>query len=171
MHMPYIQQSHNQIYYFRLAMPSDLRQIVGRDYIRRTLRTRDSNTAFIRAQYLLAHFRRQFSELRTKMGKDEFNLDLLSQKEIRIGSLRIEDAGRVIDLKDIETTTPEESEQIMAWLKPSASQPPTPATPQPFHIPTKTLSDYLSTYLKMTATNNSERYVEAIKDAVENFIE
>lgn len=171
MHMPYIQQARNQIYYFRLAMPSDLRQIVGRDYIRRTLRTRDSNTAFIRAQYLLAHFRRQFSELRTKMGKDEFNLDLLSQKEIRIGSLRIEDAGRVIDLKDIETTTPEESEQIMAWLKPSASQPPTPATPQPFHIPTKTLSDYLSTYLKMTATNNSERYVEAIKDAVENFIE
>jgi len=116
MHMPYIQQSHNKIFYFRLAIPTDLRQLVGRDYIRRTLKTRDPNTAFIRAQYLLAHFRRQFSELRIKMGNDEFNLDLLTQKEIKIGAARIEEGGRVIDLKDIETTTPEESEQIMAWL-------------------------------------------------------
>ena len=176
MHMPYIQQSHNKIYYFRLAMPTDLRQLVGRDYIRRTLKTKDPNTAFIRAQYLLAYYRNQFSKLRNEMAKDKNDFDVWINPEIKIGNLRIEEGGRVIDMKDIETETPEETATIMALLNRSTStvQPPTlvaPVTPLPFHIPTKTLSSYLSTYLKMTATNNSERYVEAIKDAVENFIE
>jgi len=174
MHMPYIQQSHNKIYYFRLAMPTDLRQLVGRDYIRRTLKTKDPNTAFIRAQYLLAYFRKQFSKLRFKMAKDKNDFDVWINPEIKIGNLRIEEGGRVIDLKDIETETPEETATIMALLNRSTVQPLTPVapvTPLPFHIPTKTLSSYLSTYLKMTATNSSERYVEAIKDAVDNFIE
>ena len=105
------------------------------------------------------------------MVKDKKNFDLWINPEIKIGTLRIEEGGRVIDLKDIETTTPEETKQIMALIKPSGSQPSTPAAPQPFHIPTKALSNYLSTYLKMTATNSGARYVEAIKDAVGNFIE
>ncbi len=173
MHMPYIQQSHNKIYYFRLAMPTDLRQLVGRDYIRRTLKTKDPNTAFIRAQYLLAYFRKQFSKLRNEMAKDKNDFDLWINPEIKIGTLRIEEGGRTVTLENIETETPEEFAELKALIKPSVAQTPTPAAPasQPFHIPTKTLSSYLSTYLKMTATNNSERYVEAIKDAVENFIE
>ena len=54
MHMPYIQQSHNNIYYFRLAMSTDLRKLVGRDYIRRTLKTRDPNAAFMSCGHCVA---------------------------------------------------------------------------------------------------------------------
>lgn len=124
MQIPYVQQSHNKIYYFRLAMPTDLRKVTGRDYIRRTLKTRDPNTAFIRAQYLLAYYRKQFSELRSEMAKDKNNLDLLIHPEIKIGSLRIEEAGRTVTLENIETETPDEFEQLKALIKPAAVQQP-----------------------------------------------
>ena len=39
------------------------------------------------------------------------------------------------------------------------------------HIPTKPISEYLETYLKTTATTSGARYVDAIRDAVGNFIE
>jgi hypothetical protein len=77
MQIPYVQQSHNKIL-FRLHIPKDFRTNIGRKYIRRTLRTRDPNTAFLRAQYLLALYRKQFDELRNKMGLNESNLDWMS---------------------------------------------------------------------------------------------
>ena len=92
MHMPYIQQSHHKIFYFRLAIPMDLRKVVGRDYIRRTLKTRDPNTAFIRAQYLLAYYRQRFNELRKSTVDDDF-LNMIadsSRQEIKMDSFRIE---------------------------------------------------------------------------------
>lgn len=170
MQIPYVQLSRQKIYYFRLAMPTDLRKVTGRDYIRRTLKTRDPNTAFIRAQYLLAYYRRQFSELRNEMAKDK-NLDLLIHPEIKIGSLRIEEAGRTVTLENIETETPDEFEQLKALIKPSAAQPPIQTAQFPCPVPTKPISEYLETYLKTTAINSSVRYVEAVKDAVGNFIE
>ena len=177
MHMPYIQQSHNKIYYFRLATPTDLRQLVGRDYIRRTLKTRDPNTAFIRAQYLLAYYRNQFDKLRKSTVDDDFYKIIVdsSRQEIKMDSFRIEEAGRVIEMKNVETETPEE----FAWLKDLARSPAPPAGPQadaptppkPEPKPKKLLSECLETFLKIAAIKNSVRYVDAIKDAVENFIE
>lgn len=168
MHMPYIQQSHSKIFYFRLAIPTDLRKVIGRDYLRQTLKTRDPNTAFIRAQYLLAHCRKQFSELRTRMGKDELNLDWMNKPEIKIDRVYIKTKDHTIDLRGVQTETPEEFEAIKALLSPSAAL---SSPSRPFHMTTKTLSSYLETYLKTTAINSSPRYVVAIQDAVGNFIE
>jgi integrase len=98
------------------------------------------------------------------MGKDEFNFDWMIKKEIKIGSMRIEEPDRTVFLKNIETETPEEFEQLKALIKPSAIKAPPPTS-------TKRISEYLETFLKITAVNNSPRYVDAIKDAVGNFIE
>ena len=168
MHIPYVQQAHNKIFYFRLLIPTKLRITIGRKYIRRTLKTRDPNTAFLRAQYLLALYRQQFDVLRNKMGSEDLNLDWMSKQEIKIGSLRIEEPSRTVILKNIETETPEEFETIKSLLSPSAAL---SSPSRPFHIPTKPISEYLETYLKITAANSGVRYVDAIRDAVEYFIE
>lgn len=176
MHMPYIQQSHLKIYYFRLAIPTDLRKVVGRDYIRRTLKTKDPNTAFIRAQYLLAYYRNQFAKLRKSTVDDDF-LKMIadsSRQEIKMDSFRIEKPGCILEMKNVETETPEE----FAWLKELVQSPASPAAlpallvpPTPLPKPKKLLSECLESFLKIVAIKNTVRYVDAIKDAVENFIE
>ena len=173
MHIPYVQQSHNKIFYFRLVMPTDLRKVIGRCYIRRTLKTRDPNTAFIRAQYLLAHYRKQFDELRkSTVDDDAYKMIVdLSRQEIKMDVLRVERPDCVVEMRNVETETPEE----LAWLKELVQAPVASVQPLPlqsrFNVPTKPLSEYLETFLKTTAINSSERYVDAVRDAVGNFIE
>jgi len=170
MHMPYIQQSHNKIFYFRLHIPKDLRTNIGRKYVRRTLKTRDPNTAFIRAQYLLAHYRKQFDEMRcSMMDKGIYNMIVeSSRQEIKMDMFRIKRPDGVLEMKNVQTETPEE----FAWFK-SLTQPTAAPVqqPRPQLAPTKKMSQHLETFLKVIGKKSGERYVDAVRDAVQNFIE
>jgi integrase len=122
--------------------------------------------------HLLAHYRKQFDELRkSTVDDDAYKMIVdLSRQEIKMDVLRVERPDCVVEMRNVETETPEE----LAWLKElvqpaAAAQAPLPRSP--FNVPTKPISEYLETFLKTTAINSSDRYVDAIRDAVDNFIE
>lgn len=171
MHMPYIQQSQNKIFYFRLHIPKDLRTNIGRKYVRRTLKTRDPNTAFIRAQYLLAHYRKQFDEMRCSMMDGDFYNMIMdsSRQEIKMDMFRIKRPDGVLEMKNVQTETPEEFAWLKSLTQPSA--PPVQQTPTQQPAPIKKLSEHLETFLKVIGKKSGVRYVDAVRDAVKNFIE
>lgn len=196
MNIKYLQRGYKETFYFRIAVPVDLRHILKRTHIRRSLKTTDENTAIIKAQYWLAKTRKQFDTLRSLAmssdkddlqdwsKSDEFNYLLnqglnFSRQDISIAKVKITDReGREIELHDVVTdpNRPEEFEFVKTLIQPTA--PPVIATPaqvqpvQPSPDTGRKLSDLIAPFLEEKKTaNRSNRYVDAIKDAVENFIE
>ena len=125
---------------------------------------------------------------------DEFSKGI--KKELYIGQLSITKGNQVVELRDIVTDpdNPEDLDALLALIQPGEqvvfkktaqpSQPepvptptaqPQPVQPQPAQPPAETeqkISDFIAPFLgdKKTA-NRSNRYADALKDAVENFIE
>ncbi len=68
----YVFQGYKNTYYFRIAISTDLRHIVKRGEIRRSLKTTNYATALRRAQQMYEELQTLFNQLRVQNGMHPF---------------------------------------------------------------------------------------------------
>lgn len=125
MALPYLQRR-GDVYFFRIAVPPDLRATIGKPEITQSLKTPDRRTALPKALHLAAQVTTLFAELRGSPGEHHASFSVEIQPS---GSRPSKGRGAPLDHAavngTVQTMAEEAREKVTALHPPKATHAPT----------------------------------------------
>ena len=130
MRVRYVEKGYNNVYYFRMAIPLELRKYLKCCNIRRSLKTKNEFEAAARAEQLAIEFQNQFSAIRNKLMPDKKDLFInltpnkhsnsileTLEQQIKIARLNVTlSNGAKVELENLETDPDSEKDARIVEL-------------------------------------------------------